>query len=338
MNILVAPISWPYGFLTTLRNKFYDWHLFRSVAVDLPVVAIGNVTVGGTGKTPVLIALAEKIMETYPHVGVVSRGYKRTSKGVLEVTLDKDAAKQFGDEPALIKSRLPEALVFVGEKRVRAARAVQAKNDKAIIFADDAIQHRRLKRDLNVLLMDVFDDPKAYRLIPRGRARERLKPALRRSDFIILTKTNLIDPDLLKERMEWLAKLTDKPVLRAEYVLDGFAKGNQTRESLSDKSIAVSAVARPESIDKMLANKAEVVKHQVFPDHHTFTNNEVEELLDEASRLGARWVVCTEKDWVKLKRFQQLAERLWVMKLKVQLEGNVDPLYEKINSLVRAQR
>ena len=333
---ILFPANWIYRGATGFRNWLFDHSLLRANRVEVPVISIGNLTVGGTGKTPVTLALLEEMARRGYSCGVVSRGYKRENGGVLEVDRSDRAATRFGDEPALIKATFPQVPVLVGERRVAAAKALLASTKVDVLVCDDAFQHRRLHRDLNVLLIDASEPQENYRLLPVGRAREALVPALRRADFLIITKANLVEPEQLARVKDWLESKANRPTLEAEYVFKGLrSMHGKTADKLTDSVYLVSGIAKPESLEKTIAGRVQIVKHRTFQDHHRYSNLEVEEILDEASRLQARWVLTTAKDSMKLSAFPHLRERLWVVDLGLEFKGEVKAFYEAIDRLVR---
>ncbi len=327
-----------YQGITGARNWAYDRGVLKQQVVASKVISIGNLTVGGTGKTPVTLAIVDYMKKKKYSCAVISRGYKREEKGVLEVDVSPGAGQKFGDEPALIKHTHPEIPVVVGERRVLAAQFVLEKQSVDFLICDDAFQHRALHRDLNILLFDVTEPVKNYRVMPVGLARETMLPALRRSDIIILTKTNLVSAEELDERRRWLKEKTDKPLIEAEWVFKGFrSHSGELRETLKDSGLLVSGVAKPETIERLLEGKVKTVKHRKFGDHHRYTDLEVENILDESSATQARWILTTGKDAMKLSAFNRLKDRLWVIELGLELKGDVKALYEAIDGLVRTR-
>lgn len=338
MRELLFPVRWMYQGVTGFRNWLYDHNLLRAQTVGSKVIAVGNVTVGGTGKTPVTLALIEMLTKRGYTSGIVSRGYKRGKSGIHPVDTGPRAAVDFGDEPVLLKSTYPEIPVFVGAKRVKTARKLL--DDKAVDFivCDDAFQHRALHRDLNLLLLDATESTKDYRVLPVGRGRESLVPALKRADYFVLTKTNIADPDQLKDMIFWLKDKSDKPVLLAPYEFRGFRSNNgEFVKQLKDSGYLVTGVAKPWTVEKTIQDAVKIVKHKSFEDHHRYTNVEVEAILDEASHLQARWILTTAKDATKLRLFHGLRDRLWVIDMVVTFEGDTEPFYADIDRLARAR-
>jgi tetraacyldisaccharide 4'-kinase len=341
-----------YQGVTGIRNVLYDFSLRRSYKVDAKVIAIGNLTLGGTGKTPVTLAMIEALKKKKYSVGVVSRGYKRGRKGINAVQDGPKAAMDFGDEPTLIKVANPEVPVYVGEKRVKAARKLLEDNKVDFIIADDAFQHRSLARDLNVLLLDSTELMKWYRVLPVGNGRESAIPALKRADYFVLTKTNLAEPEQIDSLVQWLKEKSDRPVLKAPYVFRGLRslRGEFVQE-LRDTAYLVSGVAKPWTIERVLGNAVKIVKHKSFDDHHRYTHLEIDAILDETSEMQARWILTTAKDAVKLRHFNALKERLWIVDMGVELQdangnagndgeagnsGDLKTFYADIDRLARA--
>ncbi len=337
MRSLLFPAGILYRGVTGMRNWMYDHRFFKAAKVESKVISIGNLTVGGTGKTPVALAVVELLKKRGNTCAVISRGYKRDQKGVLEVDTSQHAALSFGDEPALIKHTHPDIPVVVAEKRALAAKSVLDSRPVDFLICDDAFQHRALHRDLNILLFDATEAVGNYRVLPVGMARESIKPALRRADILILTKANLATEHQVQERIEWLKARCDKPIVLAEYVYQGLrSMSGEKRDSLKDPALLVSGVAKPTAVEETLRDRVKIINHRKFDDHHRYTDLEVETLIDEASSTGARWILTTGKDAMKLGAFARLRDRLWVIELGVQFKGEVQALHEAIDGLARA--
>lgn len=334
---MLVPIKWMYQGVTGFRNWMYDHRIRKAQTVSAKVISVGNVTVGGTGKTPVTLAILDLLKEKGYTCGVVTRGYKRRKKGVHPVVTGPSAAVEFGDEPVLIKNNFPDVPVVVGEKKVAAARQLLDTEKVQFLICDDGFQHRALGRDLNLLLLDATEPMKNYRVMPVGRGREALVPALRRADYFVLTKTNLADGNQLKDLIFFLKDKSEKPVLLAAYFFSGFRNvRNEVQENLGDGAYLISGVAKPETVESVIGERVKILKHKTFPDHHSYTNLEIEAILDEASQMQARWIITTAKDATKLSRFHSLREKLWVIEMAVKFEGDVKSFYEDIDRLARA--
>ena len=175
---LLLPFAWLYAVPITLRNTLFDRGVLKQRAVNVPVISVGNLTVGGTGKTPLVEYIVRYLLALGRRVGVVSRGYKRRSKGVVVVSDGRELrvdARDAGDEPMQIASAFPQAIVVVGERRFDAAQEA-VRLGAEVIVVDDGFQHRYLKRDLNIVVVDSTNDVTAEALLPRRRAGERPDP------------------------------------------------------------------------------------------------------------------------------------------------------------------
>ena len=196
MNLILAPFSFLYSQVMALRNLLYDRDVLPTFEVGIPIVSVGNLTLGGTGKTPLICELVAWALENKLHPGVVSRGYRGQVRGVELVTPNGDPS-YFGDEPVMIASRFANVPVYVGADRVAAVKKMIEHQKVDIIFADDAFQHRRLGRKADIVVVDCTEAISNYRVVPVGRARENVR-GLDRADFIILNKVNLATPEQKK--------------------------------------------------------------------------------------------------------------------------------------------
>ncbi|MBM2840054.1 MAG: tetraacyldisaccharide 4'-kinase, partial [Bacteroidetes bacterium] len=192
MKYLLIPFSWLYGFIIYCRNKAFDWKLLDSVEVGVPVISVGNLTMGGTGKTPLVEYIVKLCLAKGRKVAVVSRGYKRESGGVVVVSDGKSLlanAAQAGDEPVQIAKKFPGAIVIVGERRVDAARMAIDEFGVNAIVLDDGFQHRFLRRDLDILVLDARKDLSRIPMIPAGERREPLA-SIKRANVVAFSRTD----------------------------------------------------------------------------------------------------------------------------------------------------
>lgn len=184
--LISVPLSWLYGMVVHIRHKLFDLKILRSEEFDIPVVCIGNLTVGGTGKTPVAELLIERFSEHY-RVGVLSRGYRRRTKGFVLSTLTS-SARTIGDEPRQMKLKYPSVPVAVCEKRAEGIRLLRkAHPEIELIILDDAFQHRYVEPWVNILLMDYNNPVYRDRLLPWGRLRD-TRNQIHRANFVLVTK------------------------------------------------------------------------------------------------------------------------------------------------------
>jgi len=189
MRFVLLPLSWLYGLVVRLRNRLFDSRVLKSAAADVPVISVGNLTAGGTGKTPLVEYIAGHFLTQGRKVGIVSRGYGRASRGVVVVSdgssLRADA-RAGGDEPVQMARKYPAAAVVVGEKRVEAARCA-IELGAEVLLLDDAFQHRYLRRDVDILVLDSRKDIREEPLLPSGLRREPLS-SLRRADLVVMSR------------------------------------------------------------------------------------------------------------------------------------------------------
>jgi tetraacyldisaccharide 4'-kinase len=296
------------------KNALYDFGALVPDRADVPVVAIGNLTVGGSGKTPFTRLLAERLRAQGKRVGVLSRGYGVDIAGGVMVVSDGTTLAPpppvSPDEAYLLARALPGVPVVCSPKRIVGARRLTDDFAVDVILLDDAFQHRAIHRDLNVLLVDV-ENPfgPTGRLAPRGTLREPPEAA-RRADLIVFTGTAPMEPTTLAAARSLLAAVAPAtPVTAAAGNVAGFAdlKG-RPYPTPSGPVAAFCGVANPERFHASLcALNLAVALFDAFPDHHPFTADEIDRLVAAARRAGVAAIVVTEKDMVRLIRY---ADRL----------------------------
>jgi tetraacyldisaccharide 4'-kinase len=293
-----TPIAWLlaqiYWTLSEVKNVLYQAGFLDSVKLQKPVVSIGNLTVGGTGKTPFTQMIIQRLTSRGIKVAVVGRNYRGQTKGTVRVDPAlEQAAFLFGDEPALLAQKNPDVPVFVGPEKW--STAIQAFNttDAECIIVDDGFQHRALHRNLDFVLLDATSELKDYKPLPWGLARESIKN-LRRADFVVLSKVNMVPEETLQQLKALLP--SDLPVIEMSYRLESPV------EEAGFKVLAISGIAKPESFVLSLKQDTlyEVVGLLGFPDHHPFELRDLEKIYQAKVNSGAQVVVMTEKDFVKI--------------------------------------
>lgn len=305
------PLSALYGVVLRRRNKLYDNGKFQVRRLQGPVISIGNIAAGGSGKTPFLITLGKLLKQHGVAFDVLSRGYGRSTKGVALV----DAAgspRDFGDEPLLItrKLRVP---VIVGEDRFLAGEFAEQKFGPQLHLLDDGFQHRRLARDFNIVLITSTDATDS--LLPAGRLREPLA-ALSRADAIVLT--NQTSPDGLP--------LTDQRVWRVWRDI--------VAPEVRERCVAFCGIARPGSFFAQLrAAGIPLAVTQSFSDHHTYTHADIRQLRTLRQKFGAMAFLTTEKDAINLGAGIDALAPVHVVPVRMEIddaETVVDALLEAI--------
>ncbi len=311
MKFITAPFSLFYGSVLALRNWAFDRGILPQHEFNIPVICVGNLSVGGTGKSPMIEYLADLLSQEYT-VGIVSRGYGRKTKGYIEVT-DQHTAIEVGDEPLQFKRKFPKLTVVVCADRVEAIKSIE--NHCEVILLDDAFQHRYVRPAINILLTQYHLPYYKDRVLPWGRLREWASGA-KRADLILMTKCpeNLayaqgqsLQFDLrLSEDQSFYATTIDYsdqcigPHEKIE--LDEFVKLPFT---------LVTGIARPEPLVAQLAKKGAKFAHFAFADHHNFTKAEIEKLRQQDL------ILTTEKDFQRLgDQLQKRAIYYWPIKTK----------------------
>ena len=306
---LLSPLSALFGAGVSIRNSLYDRGVLSSHQLKWPVVSVGNLRVGGTGKTPFVIHLGQLLQQKQVPFDVLSHGYGRASKG-LRLVDDKGSARDFGDEPLLIAQKLQVPVIVCADRYAAGLHAEKifanirpAHGSQWLHILDDGFQHRRLARDFDIVLVTPSDA--ADSLLPSGRLREPLS-SLRRADAIVLTEGTSTEGLPLEGKHVWR-------------VSRGLEIGNQF---LPEKAIAFCGIARPDRFfaDLKAIGCAPVATHS-FPDHHTYSDADITSLLRLREQYSASAFLITEKDAINL-RAAGLFDRLQpiqVLPLRMQL-------------------
>jgi tetraacyldisaccharide 4'-kinase len=333
--ILLWPLSRLFGVIVFFRNALYNKRFLKVIDVSIPVVSVGNLTMGGTGKTPMLGALIDWSMKQNLSVGVVSRGYRGRFKGNVEVLTDDPTL--YGDEPAMLKRRYPDVPIFVGADRISSIELMQQKYKVKYILADDAFQHRSLARKLDVVVIDALDTPKCYELLPGGKAREPMS-SLERASAIVLNRTNLVTAS---QREEWIHKINmhahkDAILIESEYFVESIYPIFETTKSSfakDERVLLISGVGSPRSVEAVLKGRVDIARHLIYPDHNKYVQDDVELWLSLSRSLNITRILTTEKDAIKLRRLSGV-QSIWVMDLVPRLSLNIKELYDEIIKIV----
>lgn len=313
MKFLLSPIAIIYTLIVVVRNKLFDLRILKSVNYDFPVITVGNLRVGGTGKTP-MIGYLMKMLFANQEVAVLSRGYGRKSKGFL-LANDNSSAEQIGDEPLLIKSFFPSVSVAVDEKRVRGIEKLRQLNNARpeIVLLDDAMQHRRIRPGMLILLtaynkLFLEDYP-----LPVGRLREP-KSSANRADVIVVTKCPISlsfdERNALESRIK---SVSDKPIFFAYESYKSLRPLSAGSEeiSLADlpqfSVVLFSGLADPSNLEKWAKENTQTAEHIAFNDHHWFSENDLERIKSVFEKLNAekRLILTTEKDAIRITKLLQ---------------------------------
>jgi tetraacyldisaccharide 4'-kinase len=294
------------------------------------VISVGNLTVGGTGKTPLTAWIAARLLEEGRRPAVVSRGYGGSSgRGPCIVSRGGAPlvpAAVAGDEPVLLARRLPEVIVVVGSDRVRGARAARETGADVLVL-DDGFQHRRLARDLDLVLLDSHDPFGAYRLLPSGPLREPVE-SLARADAVIVTRSRPGEPFPFLERVI-RRHAGEVPVLRAGHRTAGFVDAAGNLRPPPARAVAFCGIGSPDAfLADLLGEGVEVAAERRFPDHHRYRDAELAE-IDGLARAHGAVPVTTEKD---LARLSEPASLPSLLALRIEAEPH-EP--ERLRALLR---
>lgn len=301
LKILLLPFAALYDLITGVRNKMYDLGLKPSVQFEVPVINIGNLSVGGTGKSPMVEHLI-RLLSTDYKIATLSRGYGRKTKGI-RIGSNVDNADTLGDEPyQFLRKFSPQVTVAVGEDRAFAIPGIlQEIPDTQIILLDDAYQHRSVKPLFNILLTD-FNRPfyQDY-ILPAGRLREARRGASR-ADVVVVTKCH---DELTEDEMitieHAIRQYVDKPVFFTK-IRYGFPKafGAPDQQLMKDKVILVSGIANPFSLEEYVKNNFELIDHINFRDHYHYRESDMHKLVNVLKKNPETSLLTTEKDMVKM--------------------------------------
>ncbi len=316
---VLIPFSWLYGLVVSVRNAFYDRRIFSSESFRVPLISVGNLSAGGTGKTPHIEYLAGLLKPGY-RVATLSRGYMRRTKGFRLATA-QSVPDEVGDEPLQLKIRHPDITVAVDRDRVNGVKRLMEMIPPAeVVLLDDAFQHRSVKPGLSMVLMDYHRPVDRDLLLPAGRLREPLR-SLNRADGIIVTRS----PGEVneEERRQWRTRLklserqslfystveygsflsvyTGTPPLLKD---QGIVSGDQPVEAI----LLVTGIAHPEGLKEFISNHAAVIHHLRYPDHHEFSRSELRKIERNFVRLKEKFqramVLTTEKDAMRLRQLE----------------------------------
>jgi tetraacyldisaccharide 4'-kinase len=312
LRLLLFPFSIIYDLITRIRNHLYDIGHKSSFRFDVPVISIGNLNAGGSGKTPMTEYII-RLLSSNHKVATLSRGYGRRSRG-FRIVNDKDNATTIGDEPYQMFLKFGKnVVVTVGEDRAYAIpNILQEYDDIDYILLDDAFQHRAVIPAFSILLTE-FSKPftKDY-VLPAGNLREARKGASR-ADVIVVTKcpSGKVSNETLNSLTADIRKYAgNKPVFFTTVTYgDMLPFGNLS--SVTGKIILVTGIANPTPLVDYLKTRFEIIKHIRYGDHHSFTDDDVNDIHFEAQQLLDMSVVTTEKDMVRLKAFPSVKDHPW---------------------------
>lgn len=327
-GLLLRPCSKVYGAVVDSRNRQYGTGRRESIRLPVMVISVGNITVGGTGKSPLVDYLVRQMTLSDKRVGIVSRGYGRRSKGVVVVSDGNSIrvpARESGDEPMMLARRNPGVCVVVGEDRVAAGRkAVELDCD--ILVLDDAFQHRRMVRDLDLVVIDASNPWGNGHLIPAGSLRESLSSLSRAGGFVLTRVDECSETDTLEKEMR---EYTDAPVFRTQHFPTSLIELKEFKrypisEMKSRRVAAFSAIGNPTSFRQTLeAAGLNVVEELRFRDHHWYKQKDMNRIRRKTKESDAEFIVTTEKDAVRLPDTQMSDLPIYALTIDLDFIDNI---------------
>lgn len=321
INKWLYPISLLYGMGVGVRNKLFDWGILRSKSFDVPTICIGNIAVGGTGKTPHTEFLIRVLQKEY-NVAVLSRGYKRKTSGYV-LAGKESSVQQIGDEPYQIKRKFPEITVAVDEKRVRGIERLSKLTDPTIdvVLLDDAFQHRYVKAGMNIVLTDfhrLFCDDT---LLPAGKLREKEK-AKNRAQMVIVTKCpetiKPIDFNIISKRLQLYPYqhlyFSSLQYGGLEPVFPESGAGKRELHSLhkDETVLLVTGIASPDVMNEEIQKYTKKVQLLTFSDHHNFKQKDIKLITEQFNKIASekKVIITTEKDATRLANHPAMGNEL----------------------------
>jgi tetraacyldisaccharide 4'-kinase len=340
----LSPLSftWEWGY--RIRRSFYEYGVFKKKIFKVPVISVGNLSFGGTGKTPMIVWLTDWLIEKGLTPVVLTRGYKgqlEHSSGLL-----KSGQKfrlnpfDYGDEPLMISNKMKKGAVIVGKRRAENLMKYFSEVHPDVVLLDDGFQHLQIFRSFNIVLFDATMPLNLYKVAPLGYLREGLT-ALKDADALIISRADMVTEEKLRKLKTTIsAYFHHKPTLAlTRYrplgvydVHDNYIFSIHELKGL--KTIAVTAIATPDSFYRYLESYGvEIAEKVSFPDHYFFTPEDVNDLLIKASQLSAI-IVCSEKDMVKMKRVS-LDSRILFTKVKVEFMSGEQELIASLSKVLQ---
>lgn len=338
MKFLMRPLTKLYRWELQRQQQRYFKGSSKQVRLSVPVISVGNLTMGGTGKTPIVAWLLRLLQKKSLKIAVVSRAYKAKATVPCCVDITQEyAADMYGDEAVLLAKMFPEVDFYSGQSKAEIAEYASTQGAYDVILVDDGFQHWALYRDLDFVILDATESFENYRLIPEGRAREDFS-ALARAGVIVVTKTNLVSAESLNKLRQMLPP--DKPQLFFESVIHRLEliEGTHTSEiqwaDLRKEAglYATAGIAKPLVFQKMLESEGlSLTGTRWFSDHHPYSAQDMSEL---SQWVGDGFLICTAKDFVKMKPFMREGSKVVVAHLDFRTKdslGGLDEIFTQLH-------
>jgi tetraacyldisaccharide 4'-kinase len=329
LGAVLTALSLLYSILIHLRALFYRLHLLKIHKLPCAVVSIGNITLGGTGKTPTVISLAKSLTQSRKRPIVVSRGYGRKNESEVLAVSDGHSllanARTGGDEPVLIASRLPGIPVLVGSDRYKVALRGLREFHSDIVILDDGFQHRRLMRTVDIVLLDATDPFGNGKLFPAGILREPIT-ALKRAHAILVTRSDQTKTG--EELRTKIRRITSAPIFTSYHQpIDLVECSTGDVKSLTvlrgARTYVFSGIARPSTFKALLSSLgADIVAESAFPDHYTYDKSDLAAIYEKAADARVNMIITTEKDMARLADLQ--ADGIWALRIELAIRERAE--------------
>ena len=345
IGLLLTPFSIIFGCVAAIRRFLYRKGLLRSEDSPVPAIDVGNLAVGGTGKTPHTQYVINLLKHEF-HVAVLSRGYGRKSKGyhsVLQTDLQDRNAEMFGDEPYMTHLRFPDVPLAVDGDRCNGVRNLLSENPETeVIVLDDAYQHLRFRPTFHILLTE-YDRPfRPDMPMPAGKLRE-FPRASRFADMVVVTK---VPDNALTDESAWRCRLRLKPHQQLFFTRFRYEQPVPVTEvarkidlQTVKEAILLTGIAHPKPLAGFLEQKYHIVKHYAFPDHHAYTQKDIQNIYNQHfDNIGESGVLfTTEKDWMRLQseHIRNIVSLLPVFVIPVEVEFLTDTQRDTFNQIVK---
>jgi len=353
MRLLLLPLSFLFRIIVFFRNTLYNSRIFKAKVLNPVIISVGNIAAGGTGKTPLVEIIAEYLLNKNKSVAIVIRGYKREHDDikVVEVgfmnTKHELNTENMGDEALMLLENLTNidsgrGLLIVGDDKTKSAKFASAKFKPDVILIDDGFQHRKLFRDLDIVILT--SDHNVH-MLPAGNLREPLKN-YKRAGILVFNKK--FDLDYIPPNLK------NKPQVICSYIFEGIKDfaGNTVQVDNSAGATVFCGIGEPESFRQLLVREKIIINDFMkFPDHHNFTNKDITKIIDSCNRSASGSLITTQKDFVRIKNSELVLKAksenlyknllfnypLYYAKIKMQIEKNAEILHKDIDNLLNSE-
>lgn len=356
IRFFLRQLSLLFGLIVQVRLWLYRHRIIRDTALGCQVLSVGNLTVGGTGKTPVVEVFARNLHNSGRRVAILSRGYKKKQPSMLQrlynyVTFKKHRVPPIvvsdgkrvlidsstgGDEPYMLASNLPGVVVVVGRDRVKSGRYAIHKLGCDTLILDDGFQYLGLKHRLDIALVDASNPFGNGHVLPRGILREPIRN-IKRAGFIFITKSREGGEPELRKRLRKLNPKAEISECRhcSRYLEDVFTGEKMGLEILNDMRIyATSGIAAPQGFENELVRLgADVLGHKIYADHHRYTQQELLDIVNAGLNCGAESIVTTEKDAVRFPRLDRPPLPIYYLRVEIEMLSGTDAFNDWINRI-----